>query len=61
MNYTLTKGKVRVQIRFLAETAEVSKTVGGNLDTNKTVITHQEANRKVTELIREGYKAQKHS
>jgi hypothetical protein len=60
MTYTLTKGKTRVQIRFLADTAEVSKTVGGNLDTNKVVLTHQEANRQVNELVREGYKAVKH-
>ena len=60
MNYTLTKGSNRVQIRITKDTAEMSQATGGNAPTTITVLTPTDAIRKVNELIQEGYKAHKH-
>ncbi len=57
--YTLTKGKTKIQFRIDAETAEQIKTVGENIDTNKTVMTPAEATREINLLIRQGYTAVK--
>jgi hypothetical protein len=59
MTYTLTKGKVKVQIRIMAESAEMIRSVEGNLETSKTVMTPKEGNQQVNDLLRQGFTAHK--
>jgi len=57
--FTLVKGQKTIRIRIGKTEAEMKKSVGGNTDTTVTAMTPLEANRKVNDLLREGYENKK--
>lgn len=53
--FKLVKGNQTIHIRIGRTEAEMKKTVDGNADTSVTAMTPLEANRKVNQLLRQGY------
>lgn len=57
--YTLTKGKEQIQIMINGDQGHIIRIVDGKPSTSKEVVRAIEANDRVSDLIRKGYKAQK--
>jgi len=57
--FTLTKGKDQYQITITADEGKIVRYVDGKPSTSSEVVRPIEANDRVSDLIRKGYKAQK--
>lgn len=53
--YTLKKGNTEILIRITPSGGEEITRVGGNTSTSRKELTKFEANRRVNDLLREGY------